>query len=267
MDKEQKDFIFVILVYRNFIDLEECIESISEKIQNYKVVVVNAYYDDASMQNIEAISKKHGCDFLNIENKGYSFGNNTGIKYAREHYDFKHLIVSNPDTIIEEFPNIERLDYDIIAPMIRTKTGKAQNPMHIKQSRLAEGLIYRGFKKQRRYVLYSGLAINKLRRETYLLFGKNKKKKIFAAHGSFVVFSNAALSKLDYTPYDENMFLFAEEMVLAVRAKEAGIETVYLPEVKIFHKEDGSMNLSNLSIDSELAKSNIYFYENYVSRN
>ena len=263
MDKEQKDLIFVILVYRNYVDLEECIESISRNVENYKIIVVNAYYDDCSMQGIEDISKKYNCDFINIENKGYSFGNNVGIKYARDHYDFKHLIVSNPDIIIKEFPNIEGMDCDIIAPQIKTITGKAQNPMHIVENNLAERLIYRGFKKQSKISLYIGLAINKIRREFFLLFGKNKKKRIFSAHGSFVIFSNKALSKLDYMPYDENMFLFAEEMVLAVKAKEQKLKTFYMPNIKIYHKEDGSMKLSDLSINKELAKSNIYFYEEY----
>ena len=64
--------------------------------------------------------------------------------------------------------------------------------------------------------------------------------------------------------YDENIFLFAEEMVLAAKARKLCLNTFFLKEISVFHKEDGSMNMSEVSLQGELAKGNIYYYEHYM---
>ena len=69
---EYYKYIFVILVYRNTGDLVECLESIKAKVSSYKSIVVNAYYDEASKLEVERIASIYQCDFINIENKGYS---------------------------------------------------------------------------------------------------------------------------------------------------------------------------------------------------
>ena len=66
--------------------------------------------------------------------------------------------------------------------------------------------------------------------------------------------------------YDENMFLFAEEGVLAYKTRKQGMITVYEDTIVVKHKEDGSMKLADLSISDELRKANIYFYENYIQK-
>ncbi len=52
------------------------------------------------MRKIEKISFDHSYDFINIENRAYSYGNNIGIKHANEKYNYKYLVISNPDIII-----------------------------------------------------------------------------------------------------------------------------------------------------------------------
>lgn len=44
------------------------------------------------MECIKRISINDGCDFINIENKGYEFGNNIGFRYTLENYDFKYKL-------------------------------------------------------------------------------------------------------------------------------------------------------------------------------
>ncbi len=45
------------------------------------------------------------------------------------------------------------------------------------------------------------------------------------------------------------------------------MKTIFDKTISVFHKEDGSMNLSNISIQGELAKGNIYYYEHYIGNN
>lgn len=260
------EFISVILVYRNFDDLEECVISTQEKIQNCRCIVVNAYYDDGSMQRIQEIAKKYDCDFLNIENKGYSYGNNYGISYAREHYEYKYIIVSNPDIIIRKFDMNAFDTGDIWAPTITALTGKAQNPLIISRNRLYEFLIYQGHLRNRPLLFYAGVGINKILRTIGLFFFKLKKSQsvpVYAAHGSFVILSKKAIDLLAPV-YDEAMFLFMEEQVLAMKAKQKTLKTIYTRNIDVLHKEDGSMKFIGKTVNKELKKATIYFYENYV---
>lgn len=254
------DYVAVILVYRNTIDLKECINSIYKKISSVKIIVVNAFYDKESEKQINEIAKELSCDFIGIENKGYSYGNNRGIEFALEHYNFKYIIISNPDIVVERFIECNKQDCDIIAPQIITANGKKQNPMIIKESKLAEYLIYSGLKKNSRLFFLMGILLNKLQR--IFLFLK-KEDSIFAAHGSFVIMKKKVVDMIKPL-YDENLFLFAEEGVLAYRCREKGLKTVYDSNIVIHHKEDGCMRLADFSVNNELKKANIYFYEKYV---
>lgn len=263
------NYVFVILVYRNFEDLKECIESIQTKVENYKIIIVNAYYDLESENQVKKIAENYNCDFLSEPNKGYSYGNNVGIKYASLNYNFRYIIVCNPDVVIKKFPN-EVYKGDIIAPEIIAASGNSQNPMYIKYNKLTDWLVYRSFKDNCKLLLLIGLGINKLIRKLFCFIYRSKGSYfVYAAHGSCVLLSNKAvqlLSTIGGSVYDDNIFLFAEEMVLASKAKMLGLNTVYNKKISIFHKEDGSMNLSNISIQGELAKGNIYYYEHYVKK-
>ena len=76
------NYIAVILVYRNVEDLVECIDSIREKIYSCRIVVVNSYFDDESLNKIKTVAENKDCDFIGIENRGYGYGNNKGIEFA-----------------------------------------------------------------------------------------------------------------------------------------------------------------------------------------
>lgn len=264
-------FVIVILVYRNIEDLEECLFSIQEKIPDHKSIVVNSYYDEESKNKAWEVAQKYDSDFINTENKGYSFGNNKGIEYALQKYNFDSLIVSNPDIVIQSFfiDKMQRKYTDVIlAPTIITASGKNQNPMAVKKNRGIEYIKYLGFKKDCKWIVYFGILLSKISRSISVKRNQlkgDKDFKIYAAHGSFVILGKEALEKL-YPIYDEKMFLFAEENVLAYKAREKNIETYFTKYIVVKHKEDGSMKLSDLSLSSELRKSNIYYYETYIKK-
>ena len=267
--KEKTKYVFVILVYKNSSDLIECIESIENKVSSYRIIVVNAYYDDTTRADVKKIAISHNCDFLDIENKGYSYGNNRGIEFASNKYEYEYVIVSNPDVVIREFDDSQLTSdfkYDIIAPEIIAASGRYQNPMAIRKNKWSEYLEYIGFKNRNTLLIYSGILVSKLSRWYYAKVRRiacDPVYKIYEAHGSFVLISHRAIATL--TPvYDEKMFLFAEEGVLAAKAKEMNMLTCYFSPISVNHKEDGSMKLSNISVNEELRKANIYYYETYV---
>lgn len=262
--RERFKYVAVVLVYRNINDLIEAIDSYKEHIPSCKIIVVNAYYDEGSMNQIKEVALNESCDFINIENKGYSFGNNTGISYANENYEYDFIIVSNPDITIGKFDD-SVLDIEkIYAPMIISKSGKNQNPMVIRKNKVAEYFVYLGMKKNSKLITILGLLIGKISRWTFECLHKDI-STIYQAHGSFVILGKKVIEKL-HPIYDENMFLFAEEGVLAFKSAQMNIETVYTNNIKIYHKEDGSMSLGDFKISDELKKANIYYYEKYVMK-
>lgn len=260
-------YVFCILVYRNTEDILECIKSIKEKVNNYRILIVNSYYDDKSKIAFESIAQKTKCDFLNVENKGYGYGNNQGIQYSMQNYSFDYLIVSNPDIVIEKFNDdfLRQTKQVVVAPIINTSLGKSQNPYWLKKCPIAENSIYRGQKNKNRLFLYTGYAINKLIREIGLRLFKCSKKEemyVYAAHGSFCIFPRLVFEKLGLL-YDEKMFLFSEEAYIAHTLENNGIKTVLTKKIIIRHKENGSVKISKIDENDELRKSVVYYYEKF----
>lgn len=266
MNMEKVTNVFIVLTYRNTSDIKDFLKSLGEHFDDYKVIIVNSYYDDISMKIIEDIANEYDCVFLNVPNKGYGYGNNRGIEYCEKHYDYEFLIISNPDIVIIK----NTLDFQqyiskeiVIAPRITTLSGKKQNPYWVFDNFLAEYFIYLGYKRKKCLLLYTGIAINKILRSLFnCIFGISRKAeaKIFAAHGSFVIFSRKTIEKMGIL-YDENMFLFAEEAFLAHRLKNKKVRTILVKDIEVLHKEDSSMRIAQLDLDSEIRNSVIYYYE------
>ncbi|KAB7671698.1 hypothetical protein [Bacillus sp. B1-b2] len=263
---EKYKYIFIVLVYRNAEDLDDFVESVKKNVNgSYRIVIVNSYFDEDSKNEIEETAERNDCDFLNVDNKGYGYGNNRGIEFANNNYSYDYLIISNPDIVIQKFDCnvLDKKGLSVVGPLILTKTNKSQNPYWFIENYLAEYLIYKGYKKRNKLMIYSGIIINKFIRESLLLLfkvSKHKYKKVFALHGSFVIFTKESLLKLGL-PYNEKMFLFAEEQFLAHILKREQIPSHIVKDIKVLHKEDGSMSLSKISVKEEARKSVVTYYE------
>lgn len=257
---EPFDYVFVVLLYRNPGDLARFAGTLARVPGSVRVVVVNSYYDESSRLASQAVCKENGFDFLNVENRGYGAGNNTGIAWARAHYRFSFLVLSNPDIEIETLPALPAEETAVYGPHIRTLSGKLQNPYMPAFSVLRERLM-------RRYALHprntlpfwAAVALNKAHRILLNLFCGSGRRQVYALHGSFLIFSAAALMRLG-APFDERMFLFREEDHLARRAKTLGIPLWYLPDARVLHHEDGSVRfLSESARRYALDSLRVYF--------
>ena len=91
-------------------------------------------------------------------------------------------------------------------------------------------------------------------------FSNIKFQKVFAVHGSFLILPKKVLSKIGM-PYDEDMFLFAEEAYLAHLLKKYNIDTYITKDISVIHYEDGSMSISSINEKDEIRKSVIKYYE------
>lgn len=259
--------VFVVLTYRNTVDIIDFLESLEKKLNDYKVLIVNSYFDNMTLTEFKKIALKYDCDFLNIPNKGYSYGNNVGISFLREKYRFDYLICSNPDIIVEKMDivNFNTNQSIIYCGDIINKKNKKQNPMLVVENSISDFFIYKGYMFDNNLLIYLGIFINKIIRYIFLKYVNISNKKffkIYQPHGSFIMFSYGCLEKLN-SIFDDKMFLFSEEGVLAKKAKKNNIPIYFTKNIQCTHKEDGSINLFQGNISSEYKRSSIYFYENY----
>lgn len=258
------DLIFIVLCYRNSEDLRCFIKSLDTLTCSSKVVVVNSYYDKASYQAIKDIALASGCDFLSVENKGYGYGNNRGLEYAASSYEYSFLVVSNPDIEIRalDIKLIANYKHCIIAPSIITLDGKQQNPYYYTSLDIVERLYYIAYRTKYSSLAILGNIISRTCREFYALLYKNKVRKIYACHGSFIILGCKAMDRLK-SVFNEDMFLFAEENHLARLAQKKHVEIYMIPTLQVFHKEDGSVGLEIEKMPAYAKQSFITYYQHW----
>lgn len=265
-------FAFILLTYRNSEDPKECLQSIDNSLSDFEVrkYVIDSFHDEMSSADIERVSADYDATYIRVENKGYGYGNNVGIACAMRDFCPDYYVVCNPDTSIEYFPssvlgkiselvgNPSESAY-IIAPCIKNLNGKQQNPLMVEPDDNFFKGIYEGYKKNSRMLRLFWYAVNRFRREIMLRRKDDLITEVYAPHGSFVIFTEKAIKSLAPV-FDENIFLFAEELLLASDAAHAGVHIYFCPAISIRHKEDGSVSLLS-GVNKLEAESNIYVYE------
>lgn len=243
---EEYKYIFIVLVYKNIDVLDGFYESISN-IDSHKVIILDSYYSDEVRAKCRAIAASHESVFLEIPNIGYGAGNNAGIKYAREHYKYDFLIVSNSDIIVKQFDAVENFKGKecIIAPETVMLTGKCQNPSQINIPFLYNTYYYLtkwGYSKDIRFFITLSHALTRSMKILFYLYCglfRVRTAKIFAAHGSFFIMTAKAVEKL-YPVFCDEMFLYNEETYLAFKSKTFGVPIYYCKDLMVNHLEGAS---------------------------
>lgn len=265
--KKYYQHLFIVLVYKNTNVLTGFFESI-KKIDNYRVILVNSFYDNESENACKRIAEKNDADFISIPNKGYSYGNNRGIEYANEHYDYRFLIVSNSDIIVEDISYLDRVKDNVlvIAPDTRMLNGKKQNPNIAYNSYLYSLFMQWGYRYWNRLIILAHI-VSRATRELFLLLTKIfniNRMRIFSPHGSFIILTKGAVDKLKPI-FNDNMFLYNEEWFLAYKCKFTNIPVCYIRKLKILHLE-GASSVSNKRIINQHYRDSYYVLMDYLDQ-
>lgn len=192
------------------------------------------------------------------ENYGYAKGNNYGLKLAGK-LGIEYSLICNNDIIIEQ-PVIEKLieklnenkSYALVGPKIIGINGEQQGP-YDKPTLVTEIS----------HPLLLPLIPNKLSKK---LFSREDMYFPYRIMGCFMLIKTRVMSEINY--FDENTFLYAEELILAEKLRYSEYKTVYLPEVYIKHIHGFSTSdLGNKKIFSMKLKSDLYYFKNYRKYN
>lgn len=219
------DISFITICYNGFEDTCQLIESLHKNVHSvsYEIIVV----DNASRQDEAARIRQSYPSVVAIrsdENKGFSGGNNIGIRAAKG----KYLFFINNDTYIETdgiSHLIERLESNPKIGGVSPKIRFAFPPQHIQ---------FAGFTPLSRITLRNTMtgfdcpddgAYDTPRPTPYL-------------HGAAMLIKREVIEKAGMMP--EIFFLYYEELDWSTAMTRAGYELWYDPRCTVFHKESRS---------------------------
>ena len=224
-DNHRTDISFIAICYNGFKDTCELIESLQEKLHSvtYEIIVV----DNASREDEAAKISRLYPSVIAIRsevNRGFSGGNNIGIRAARG----KYLFFINNDTYIESDAIsclVERLESRPEIGGVSPKIRFAFPPQHIQ---------FAGFTPLSRITL----------RNHMLGFGCPDDGKYDTPHptpylhGAAMMIKREVVEKAGMMP--EIFFLYYEELDWSTSMTRAGYELWYEPRCTVFHKESQS---------------------------
>lgn len=290
------DVGFVILHYNNIEDTHETIQSIKDKIDTdkYLLVVVDNASPNKSGNLLHDYYKNDPCVhvILNPQNSGFSAGNNVGIDYLTKNYDIDFLILSNNDINLYSEDLYRKLvalysetAFAVAGPLIMTGGGRCDaNPLsdipYSRYDSLREIAYYKRilkyfdlgvFKIYKYYDYYMKKFVTGYRLKNPINMKSLKpglylrRRSNVVLHGCFMIFSKIYFEH--FTGLDERTFMYSEENILYRLLCAKGLLMIYDPNIAIYHKEGASVNKVNKGSDEAVMfryKTKIASHEAYV---
>lgn len=221
----------------------------------------------------EVVQKYDGkcCILLvkNTRNSGFAQGNNLGAHIAKEIFDSKYLLFTNNDILFPQQVDMELLIYHlnsdmniaVVGPKIVGLNAKPQSPAQKVDiwHRWVYPLIFwplgNYFSCIRRIVEKSGDTIQNA-----------VPGKVYRVMGSFMLCRTDRFFECGL--FDENTFLYGEEMILSERLKSYGYSVYYDNRVEIIHEGGYTTKEKKKGIDLTETKrrfaSELYYYQTYI---
>lgn len=237
--------ISVIIVNYNVKDLlDNCISSIYKAAgEKYKVEVF--VVDNNSIdKSVELIYKKYPRAIVieNEKNIGFSKANNLALRQAAG----KYILILNPDTVLEESTFDKMISFVNGNP----GTGAVTSKLILTNGKL-DSACRRSFPVPS-VAIPRMLGLSKLFPKSKA-FGKynltylddNKTYEVDAICGAFMFIPKIILDKVGY--FDEDYFMYGEDLDLCYRIKKAGYKIFYYPEVTTIHFKGESTKKTHLS--------------------
>jgi hypothetical protein len=243
--------------------LDNCLESVYrtiEKIQFEVILVDNSSKDDGLESILKCYTK---IQFINnSKNMGFARANNQGAKIASG--DF--LLFLNPDTTMIEDAVESMLDYIRSDSSIGILGPKVLNPDQTTQFSCRKfPTVWSGLFN--RYSLTTRLFPNNRYSRDYLMldYDHSSIRSVDWVSGCCMMMSESTLKKVG--GFDENYFLFIEDVDLCQVIKKKGLRVVYFPNAKIFHKISSSNARSTSRVIIKRHQGMIYYNQKYSETN
>lgn len=225
--------VIILVNFNSHEDTVDCLESLARckklNIDLYVVVVDNASRDASTLDLFpEVFSPCHV--IRNTENIGFGRANNIGIRWAQENLDPDFICLLNNDTVVEP----DFLKYLILPFTLYTSVGITTGKIHYHPKR--KELWYNGAEVGRK-TGWPKTITNSTKLDS---IGREETVPVSFISGCLMMFSRESLLKLQ--GFDDEYFMYCEDIELSIRASEHSFGLYYNPKSIIYHKVGGSQD-------------------------
>ena len=253
---------FLIINYRDAATTIRLLNNIKDYPNIDQIVVVDNNSQDNSVSLIEATNIKNLVVLSSNVNHGYSAAINIGVKYLASSLGSCRLIISNSDIIIKSSLDLEKIyqaltkDVVVVGPTVN-EHGLINHGWHLPTpwQEVILNIPYLGKHYESKHLLYP---------KTYY---QKESSVVEAVSGCFFATTSNFLKQINY--FDEGVFLYYEENILATKVKQEHKKIMILNQVTIIHDHSLSIDksLHRLKKYNILKASQIYFERNYNRAN
>ncbi len=259
----------VAIIVVNYNNAEETVEYI-RKIEKYTnihriLIVDNMSSNLNELDKLKKVQNEKVFVIQSEKNGGYSYGNNFGVRYLEkmgEMYDF--IIISNADIEIEESAIqqcLEVLQKDetiaIAAPRMYHDKNQPIRRSSWKMRTFSLDLIHST--RLLEFLFYPKLRKGEYSEQEYA----QDVLEVEAISGAFFMVKYPIFKKIGM--FDENVFLFYEEDILAQKLQQKGYKICSVNRAKCIHYESQTIDrsISYYHKMKQLYKSKMYYHKTY----
>lgn len=246
----------IIVNYNGWKDTLDCIQSIKNSKDKPHTIVV-----DSGSTN-ESVSKlREAYPDLDIveseENIGFGAANNLGIKKALK-MGAQVVHILNNDTIVD--PQLFYRAYRYVVGKKRIGVGKIYYAKgyeyHEEQKEKGNIVWYAGGRMDWSTVTARHEGVDEVDEGQF-----DKPRRVEFATGCYMAVPRQVWYKLDM--FDEQLFLYLEDVDLSLRAKERKIEIMYNPHCVIYHRNGGSTGAGSKLVDYYMTRNRFVIGKRY----
>ncbi|MBZ2167137.1 glycosyltransferase [Methanobacterium spitsbergense] len=257
----------IVLNYNSIDDTKELVFNLQILDNLDEIVIVDNDSPDHSFIKLKEFFRGFTDVYVvkTDKNRGYSYGNNYGAKFILNNFESKYILITNPDVTI---PNknfvkniVKYLERD---PKLAAVTGLMLN---YNENLIFSQIAWR-IPSFFNYIFMSSDLVRKMYnpiKYKYLDFiGVNEGLSyVECLPGSCFVIRSEILRKVGF--FDENLFLYCEEVVLAKKIEQLGLTNGLSFNDFFIHKhfEKRSIN-DEIKLYLLLSKSRFYYTFNYT---
>lgn len=218
----------IVLNWNGADDTLNCVESLQQQTLRPEIIIVDNNSSDDSVERFEDHIKSQKKDapilIKNSQNLGFAGGINTGLVYAKEH-NFEYIGALNPDAIADKEWCQALVNELSSHPKCGITTG-------ILQRRNSKTLDTTGD-----FYTTWGLPGPRNRDEP-IKNAPDKPGEVFGATGGGAIYRTAIFDDIDM--FDEDFFMYYEDVDLSFRAQLAGWKVRFTPKAIAYHKVGAS---------------------------
>ncbi len=222
------DLSIIILAFRNKEKLRATIAAIleSKTQRSYEVIVVDNDSQDGTAEMVEQEFSK--VKLIRNQNNGFAKGNNIGLRASYG----KVILFLNPDTAVQ--PNVLE---ECFAKIESDKTIGFLSCRLIKEDGSLDVAARRSFPNPvnsfARLVHLDKFFPKVLGSYNMLATPEDQEQEVDSVVGAFMMVRRDVIEKIGN--WDEDFFMYGEDIEYCYRAKQAGYRNIYFPRVTTVH--------------------------------